>query len=84
MRTTVDIDDSVYSELKSQAAEDRTSVKALLSHGARLVLKERKESKQQADTDRGPWPTIGRKNGATIKPVTNDYAFFGYLDEDGE
>ena len=39
MRTTVDIPDDLYSALKAQAVAERTSIKALLHEGARLIRK---------------------------------------------
>jgi hypothetical protein len=40
MRTTVDIPDTVYRELKTRAAAERGSVKQLLLRGAESVLRE--------------------------------------------
>ncbi len=40
MRTTVDIPDDLYRELKSRAAVDSTTIKQLLLRGAESVLQE--------------------------------------------
>jgi hypothetical protein len=42
MKTTVDIPDSLLEETKRVAARDKTTVRALIEHGLRQVLAERK------------------------------------------
>ena len=42
MKTTVDIPDSLLEETKRVAARDKTTVRALIEHGLRRVLAERK------------------------------------------
>jgi len=39
MRTTVDIPDAIYRRLKTRAAAEDTSVKALILHGVEQTLK---------------------------------------------
>ena len=39
MRTTVDIPDAIYRRLKTRAAAEETSVKALILHGVEQTLK---------------------------------------------
>ena len=84
MRTTVDIADGVYAGLKLQAAKKRTSVKALLSRGASLILTEMERMEKEENTERKPWPTIGAKSNKKIGPFSNDFALFGHLDESAE
>jgi hypothetical protein len=45
MRTTVDIPDEIYRNLKARAAEEGASVKQLLLRGAESVLREPGENK---------------------------------------
>lgn len=42
MKTTVNIPDSLLEEIKRVAFRDKTSVRALIEHGLRQVLAERK------------------------------------------
>lgn len=84
MRTTVDIADGVYTGLKLQAAKQQTSVKALLSRGAALVLSELERMEREEAIERKPWPVIGKKGGKTVGPFSNDFAFFGHLDGESE
>jgi len=44
MRTTIDIPDAVYRQLKSRAARDGSSTRALILKGVREVLKSERRS----------------------------------------
>jgi len=46
MKTTIDISDSLLSEAKSVAVEEKSSVKALVEEGLRKVLSERKDTRR--------------------------------------
>ena len=82
MRTTIDIPDAIYADLKMQAAEERTTIKALLDQAARQLVSERRRQKNQMAASRPPWPTIGSADGPKIAPFDNDYAFFGGSDSE--
>ncbi len=47
MRTTVDIPDALYRELKSKAARERRSVKELILRGVEVELRIRLKQKQR-------------------------------------
>ncbi len=80
MRTTVDIADDQYSRLKSEAAVDRTSVKALISEGVDLVLQKRESKRVTSRKSRPRWPIIHGGNPEALARITND-AMFGPDDE---
>jgi hypothetical protein len=44
MKTTVQIPDSLYEEARKLAAKERTTFKALVEEGLRLILSKRKRS----------------------------------------
>lgn len=46
MRTTIDIPDSLYRELKSKAAQEKKSVKELILRGVEVELRIRHKEKQ--------------------------------------
>lgn len=46
MKTTVDIPDALLEEVRKLAARDHTTVKALIEHGLRHVLAERKGARE--------------------------------------
>ncbi len=46
MRTTVDIPDALYRELKSKAAREKSSVKELILRGVEVELRIRRKRKQ--------------------------------------
>ena len=79
MRTTIDIADEQYGRLKVEAALNRTSVKALISQGVDLVLRERSASRSER-TMPPRWPTLQGGNPEALSRITND-AIFGFDDE---
>ena len=44
MKTTIDISDALLEEAKKVASQEHTSVRALIEHGLRRILAERKRS----------------------------------------
>ena len=77
MRTTVDIPDALYADLKMQAVEENTTVKALLHQAARLIVSEGRMKKSAGDMRRRPWPTLGSSDSPKIASFDNDFALFG-------
>ncbi len=73
MRTTVDIPDDLYAALKAQAAAERTSVKALLHEGARLI----QERRIRKNPKKLEFPFI--KSTGTPLP-TNHENIYDYID----
>ena len=62
MRTTVDIPDAAYRQLKSQAASESTSVRALILRGVKQVL----NSKPPAPPRRVTLPLVKSKRPGTL------------------
>jgi hypothetical protein len=63
MRTTVDIPDALYRELKSRAAREKVSVKKLILRGVLVQLRERKAKRNR----RIKLPIIRSKNPGTLE-----------------
>jgi hypothetical protein len=63
MRTTVDIPDSKYRLLKSRAASESTTVKALMMRGVDVILSEDRPTSRR----RLKLPLIQSKHPATLK-----------------
>ncbi len=64
MRTTVDIPDSTYRELKTKAASEGRSVKELVLRGVQTVLEPEKEGHPEG---RLILPKIKSKNPGSLK-----------------
>jgi hypothetical protein len=62
MRTTVDIPDALYRELKSKAAREKRSVKELILRGVEVELRPRSKKR----TRRVSFPLIPSKNPGTL------------------
>jgi hypothetical protein len=63
VRTTIDIPDAKYRLLKSRAASEGTTVKAMVMHGVDVVLSEDKTTRQR----RLKLPIIRSKHPATLE-----------------
>lgn len=63
MRTTVDIPDSVYRRLKTRAAREGSSTKALILRGVEHVLK----AKKRASRRKIRLPLVPSKRPATLR-----------------
>jgi hypothetical protein len=75
MRTTVDIADEVYADLKTEAVRQHTSVRALIDQAARLLLAEQKRRTSQS-AERRSWPVLLSGSEQVIGPFDNDFALF--------
>lgn len=64
MRTTVDIPDPIYRELKAQAAQEGTSVKKLILRGVECV---RRENSRKLPGKRVKSPVIPSKRPGTMQ-----------------
>ncbi len=64
MRTTVDIPDSIYRELKTKAASEGRSVKELVLRGVQTVLEPEKTSQPEGQLI---LPNIESKNPGSLK-----------------
>ena len=64
MRTTVDIPDPIYRELKAQAAREGSSVKKLVLRGVELV---RRGNSRKLSTKRVKSPVIPSKHPGTMQ-----------------
>lgn len=62
MRTTVDIPDSLYRELKSKAAREKRSVKELILRGVEVELRARRKKTSRRVT----LPLIASKTPGTL------------------
>jgi hypothetical protein len=62
MRTTVDIPDALYRELKSKAAREKSTVKQLILRGVQMELRPRNGKKKQ----RVAFPIIRSKSPGTL------------------
>jgi hypothetical protein len=62
MRTTVDIPDALYRELKSKAAREKRSVKELILRGVEVELRPRSKKRSRRVT----FPLIPSKNPGTL------------------
>jgi hypothetical protein len=63
MRTTVDIPDALYRELKSKAAREKVTVKQLILRGVQVELKGRVTKRKRRVT----FPIIRSKNPGTLE-----------------
>ena len=63
MRTTVDIPDALYRELKAKAAREKSTVKRLILRGVQMELRPRTGKKKQ----RVSFPIIRSKNPGTLE-----------------
>lgn len=63
MRTTVDIPDSIYRDLKAQAAREGSSVKKLILRGVEHV---RRENSRKLSSKRVKSPVIPSKRPGTM------------------
>ena len=64
MRTTVDIPDPIYRQLKSRAAREGTSVKELMLQGAEQLLR---ENSRKPSGNRVKLPIIPSKRPGTMR-----------------
>jgi hypothetical protein len=62
MRTTVDIPDALYRELKSKAAREKRSVKELILRGVEVELRPRSKKRSRRVT----FPLVPSKNPGTL------------------
>jgi hypothetical protein len=62
MRTTVDIPDSLYRELKSKAAREKRSVKQLILRGVEVELRGRPKKRKKRVT----FPIVPSKRPGTL------------------
>ena len=62
MRTTVDIPDALYRELKSKAAREKRSVKELILRGVQVELRPRSKKRSRRVT----FPLVPSKNPGTL------------------
>jgi hypothetical protein len=69
MRTTVDIPDAKYRRLKSRAAAEGTSVKAIVLRGVEIVLAEQEPKRKKRKL-----PVIKSKRPGTID-LTNEQIY---------
>ena len=65
MRTTVDIPDPIYRELKARAAREGTSVKKLILQGVSITL--RTDTKAPKRKSKLKIPVIHSKNPGSLK-----------------
>jgi hypothetical protein len=63
MRTTVDIPDPLYRELKSKAAREKSSVKQLILRGVEIELRSRPTKRRR----RVSFPIVPSKNPGTLE-----------------
>jgi hypothetical protein len=63
MRTTVDIPDPLYRELKSKAAREKSSVKQLILRGVEIELRSRPAKRRR----RVSFPIVSSKNPGTLE-----------------
>ena len=63
MRTTVDIPDSLYRELKSKAAREKSSVKQLILRGVEVELRGRVKKRRR----RVSFPLVPTKRPGTLE-----------------
>jgi hypothetical protein len=68
MKTTVELPDALLIAAKKQAAEDRTTLRAILERGLSRELKERRQSAAGAAGRRIRWVTVkgGLPNGLDV------------------
>jgi hypothetical protein len=71
MRTTVDIPDALYRELKSTAAREKKSVKELLLRGVESELRLRRK---RGKSRRVVLPLVGSKSPGTLQ-IDNEKIF---------
>ena len=64
MRTTVDIPDTMYRELKTRAAVEGRTVKELILRGVRVTLSSREGERPRR---RGTAPVLRSKNPGSLK-----------------
>jgi hypothetical protein len=62
VRTTVDIPDALYRELKSKAAREKRSVKELILRGVQVELRPRSKKRSRRVT----FPLVPSKNPGTL------------------
>jgi hypothetical protein len=62
VRTTVDIPDALYRELKSKAAREKRSVKELILRGVQAELRPRSKKRSRRVT----FPLVPSKNPGTL------------------
>jgi hypothetical protein len=65
MRTTVDIPDPIYRQLKSRAAAEGSTVKELILRGVSITL--RSDSQSHPRKRQGEPPVIQSKNPGSLK-----------------
>jgi Arc/MetJ-type ribon-helix-helix transcriptional regulator len=82
MRTTVTIDESLYSEVKELAAKERSTVGSVIEEALRLLLREQQAHQAHLEAESAPLPTFpGKLNlPAGIDPH-NTSQIVNYLDE---
>ena len=79
MRTTVTIDETLYSEVKEMAAREQSSVGSVIEDAVRLLLR---EHKLQRESEFAPLPTHPGK--INLPPGMNPHStseLLNYLDE---
>lgn len=65
MRTTVDIPDPIYRELKARAAREGTSVKEMILQSVSVRLQSKVTA--EAGKRRGKYPVLRSKNPGSLK-----------------
>ena len=78
MRTTIDIPDETYREVKTIAAQESTTVRQLVLEGLSLVTMRHKPSKARRLTE----PPLPKTGDFVISPTEEQLidAFFGPID----
>jgi len=82
MRTTVTIDETLYSEVKELAARERSSVGSVIEDALRLLLREHRAHMAHITTELTPLPTFPGK--LSLPPGIDPHRtsqILNYLDE---
>jgi hypothetical protein len=81
MRTTLDLPNPLFRELKAQAARKSMKMKELLATYVEAGLYGRSSSRPEGHSPRSPLPVARRSTGITLPALTNAQAQH-LLDED--